>query len=147
MTQDLATKLSSRVARLWNAYGPTEATVWATLKEIDPNGPITIGKKISNYELLVLNKKLQPVPHGMQGDLYIAGPSLANGYLNRPDLTDDRFVFHEDLGCKIYDTGDVARFGPDGDIYYLVVRIIRLRFAGLESNWVKLNLVFNHIQR
>lgn len=110
--------------KLYNEYGPTEASVWCIahrIQEKDANG-VPIGKPIPNTQAYILNRRLQPVPVGVPGELYIAGSGLAKGYLNRPELNAERFIPHpfSDLPQeKMYKTGDLARFAPDGTIEFL----------------------------
>lgn len=110
---------------LWaNAYGPTEATVTATVF-IPPEGwqgkSLPIGKPLLNYTAYILNEKQELVEHGETGELFIGGPSLAEGYLNRPDLTANAFFpdpFSGEPDARMYRTGDLARWKDDGNIDY-----------------------------
>lgn len=112
-------------AELYNGYGPTEAsvgvTVWACKREGDlPIVPI--GRPIGNTQIYLLDAHLRPVPVGVPGELHIGGVSLARGYLNRPKLTGESFIpnpFSEEPGARLYKTGDLARYLPDGDIGFL----------------------------
>jgi amino acid adenylation domain-containing protein len=115
--------------RLLNAYGPTEATVCASMHECEASetlapptlGP-SIGKPIANTRLYVLDSRGQPTLIGAVGELYIAGVQLARGYLNRPDLTAERFLpdpFATQPGERMYRTGDLARWRPDGNLDFL----------------------------
>ncbi len=125
----LASELLPKVASLWNMYGPTEATVWATVREVtvaDLTGAaqraLPIGKPIANTQTYILDPNLQPVPIGIKGELYIGGVQLAKGYLNRPDLTAEKFIAHpfsDQPGARLYRTGDLARYLPNGDIEYI----------------------------
>ena len=129
LSPQLATQMLDRVASVWNMYGPTEATVWATTYELnsqtllDPNkSAILIGKPIGNTETYILDQHLQPVPIGVRGELYIGGVCLARGYLHREDLTNERFIphpFSDESNTRIYRTGDVAKYLPSGDIEYI----------------------------
>jgi amino acid adenylation domain-containing protein len=111
----------------FNAYGPTEASVCATIAKCsDQDEKITIGRAIANVEIYILDKYLQPVPVGVPGELHIGGIGLARGYLNRPELTAERFISHpfhnpksKIQNPKLYKTGDLARYLPDGNIEYL----------------------------
>jgi amino acid adenylation domain-containing protein len=110
-------------ARLVNAYGPTEATITATLAEAgtEPE-PVTIGRPLPGRAVYILDDGGRPVPAGVPGELYIGGPLLARGYLNQPTLTRERFVpdpFGGRPGGRLYRTGDVVRWRPDGRIEYV----------------------------
>ena len=119
---DLIAKWSSG-RRFFNAYGPTESTVCATIAECtDSSEPPPIGRPIANTQVYILDAQLQLVPIGVPGELYIGGAGLARGYLNRPELTSDRFIpnpFSNELGSRLYKTGDLARYLPDGNIEFL----------------------------
>ncbi|HVB55147.1 MAG TPA: amino acid adenylation domain-containing protein [Candidatus Acidoferrales bacterium] len=118
-----------RSIRLINAYGPTETTITATAFEIIPRPRenstfqrIPIGRPIVNRETYILNKYGNPVPVGVAGELYIGGACLARGYLNRADLTAETFIpnpFSRGPGARLYKTGDLARYLPDGNIEFL----------------------------
>ncbi|MEH2129243.1 MAG: amino acid adenylation domain-containing protein, partial [Nostoc sp.] len=111
----------------FNAYGPTEASVCATIAKCTPNEQkVSIGRPIANAQIYLLDQNLQPVPVGVAGELHIGGVSLARGYLNRRDLTQEKFIpnpFDKSLVkghlSKLYKTGDLARYLPDGNIEYL----------------------------
>ncbi|HET8843079.1 MAG TPA: non-ribosomal peptide synthetase, partial [Ktedonobacteraceae bacterium] len=109
--------------RFFNAYGPTEATVCATLEQcIDTTRKPSIGHPIDNTQVYILDPLLKPVPTGVAGELYIGGASLAYGYLNRPDLTAERFVPHpftKQEGMRLYSTGDRGRYRSDETIEFL----------------------------
>ena len=109
-----------------NNYGPTEATVVATYGRIYPTANVeslpSIGRPIANTQIYLLDEHLRQVPIGEVGELYIGGKGLAQGYLNRPELTAERFILHpfsEQPGERLYKTGDLARFLPDGQIAFL----------------------------
>jgi len=106
----------------YNAYGPTESTVWATVAKLDSESLITIGKPISNTTIYILDSHLKPVPIGVPGELYIGGDGLAKGYLNQPKLTAEKFIpnpFSDDKSARLYKSGDLARYLPDGNIEFL----------------------------
>ncbi|HWW75721.1 MAG TPA: amino acid adenylation domain-containing protein, partial [Pyrinomonadaceae bacterium] len=109
--------------RFFNAYGPSEATVWASVAECrDATRKPDIGRPIDNVQLYVLDGHLRPVPVGVAGELHIGGAGLARGYLRRPGLTAERFVpdpFGAEPGARLYKTGDRARFLPGGRIDFL----------------------------
>ena len=110
---------------LHNLYGPTEAAVDVSYWKCDPqsqNNVVPIGRPISNTTLYILDDKGQPVPIGESGELHIGGVQLARGYLNRPELTAEKFIpdpFADDHSARLYKTGDLCRFLPDGNIEYL----------------------------
>jgi len=112
-------------AELHNLYGPTEAAVDVTYWACRPNSRqpvVPIGRPIANTQIYILDAELQPVPIGVAGELHIGGVGLAREYLNRPDLTAQKFVadaFSQQPGARLYKTGDLARFLADGNIEYL----------------------------
>ncbi|TBR56740.1 non-ribosomal peptide synthetase [Westiellopsis prolifica IICB1] len=114
--------------RWLNAYGPTEATIGATIYEpVDvledlQTTSVPIGRPIDNTQIYLLDKHLNPTPIGIPGELYISGLGLARGYLNRLDLTAEKFIpnpFEKAGGDRLYKTGDLARYLPNGNIEYL----------------------------
>ena len=109
---------------LINHYGPTENTVITTAAVVHPGTDVapSIGRPISNNSLYILDNNLQPLPIGVPGEIYIGGSSLARGYRNRPAMTAERFVPNpfDPLGStRLYKTGDLARFRPDGEVEFL----------------------------
>lgn len=112
---------------LVNNYGPTECTVVATSGTVDPDGKPTgalpsIGRAIANTEIHILDERRERVPDGTPGEIYIGGAGLARGYHNRPDLTADKFVanpFSADPRAKLFKSGDLGRFLPDGQVEFL----------------------------
>jgi amino acid adenylation domain-containing protein len=131
--------------RFINAYGPTEATVCATLAEWDGTGvgPAPIGRPIANTQVYVLDRTMQPVPPGVPGELWIGGDSLARGYWNRPDMTAAHFVtdsFSRRPSARLYRTGDLVRWRCDGTLAFLgrldqqvKVRGCRIELGEIES--------------
>ena len=115
--------------RLLNAYGPTETTITATAFEIAPrpgenamDRRVPIGRPLANRAIYILDRHGNPVPIGIPGELYVGGASVARGYLNQPELTAERFLpdpFSAEPGARMYKTGDVARYLPDGNIEFL----------------------------
>ncbi len=117
-------------SRFINAYGPSETTITASSYEValDPAAidglqRVPIGRPLAATQFYILDQALQPVPIGVSGELYIGGDGLARGYHNRPDLTASRFIPHpfsgEVTGARLYQTGDLARYLPDGNVELL----------------------------
>ncbi len=112
---------STGVKRIYNMYGPTETTIWSTMEQVGgASEPITIGRPIANTSLFVLDGFRQLVPAGVPGELYIGGDGVTPGYWNRPELTADRFVrLSFPKGERVYRTGDLVKYLPDGRVEYL----------------------------
>ena len=132
--ESLVERWSRPGRQMFNTYGPTEATVSASLARLQPGQPVTIGTPLPNYGLLVIdaNADAQPAPGGLAlrllprgeiGELCITGPGLADGYLGRPDLTADKFLANPwssgQHDARLYRTGDLARIGADGEVVCL----------------------------
>ncbi|MER6036911.1 amino acid adenylation domain-containing protein [Streptomyces sp. NPDC001835] len=117
---ELAERLAPRVGALYNMYGPTETTIWSTVDRVLPGEAATIGRPIGNTRCHVLDERGVPVPPGIPGELYLSGDGTADGYLNRPELTAERFVTVPGGGTgRAYRTGDLVRHLPDGRLEYL----------------------------
>lgn len=126
-------------ARFFNEYGPTETVVGCVVQRVTKNelaSRVPIGRPIDNTAAYVLDEHLEPVPPGMIGGLYIGGPGVARGYINRPGLTAARFIPNPfgELGSRLYDTGDLVRYRADGTLEYLgrADRQIKLRGHRIE---------------
>ncbi|NET57955.1 MAG: amino acid adenylation domain-containing protein, partial [Symploca sp. SIO2E6] len=123
----LPTKLVEQLSQIlpveiYNLYGPTEATVNTTCFKCEQQlaqGSAPLGRPISNMQLYILDRHRQPVPIGVPGELYIGGACLARGYLNRPELTAEKFIPNPFGREKLYKTGDLVRYLPDGNIEFL----------------------------
>ena len=140
LTPGLSSRLLERVPTLWNAYGPTEATVWATVQDIDKalaqsyegKASVPIGNALTNMATLILDNHQAPVPEGAAGELYIAGAGVARGYLDDPLLTAERFpsirisASHSE---RCYRTGDIVR-REDGRLVFLHRRDQQIKFHG-----------------
>jgi amino acid adenylation domain-containing protein len=108
-------------ARLWNMYGPTETTVWSSVTEVKSGAKrMTIGPPMANTRFYVLDERLQPVPPGVSGELFIGGWGVARGYFNRPELTTEKFLKDPFIPSeRMYRTGDEVRQVPDGRIEFI----------------------------
>ncbi|MCP5207228.1 MAG: amino acid adenylation domain-containing protein [Hahellaceae bacterium] len=141
---------SAELAKKWsegrqffNAYGPTETTIWATIAQVDGSEAPPIGKPIPNTQTYILDAHLNPQPIGIPGELHIGGVGLARGYLNRPDLTAEKFIanpFSKDSASRLYKTGDLCRYREDGNIEFLgridhqvKIRGFRVELGEIES--------------
>lgn len=117
----LADQLLARGGSLWHMYGPTETTVWSSVLELEPgHGPVPIGGPLANTSFYILDSHRRPVPVGVQGELHIGGDGVASGYLNRPELSAERFI--EDpfrSSEKLYRTGDLMRWREPGTLEFL----------------------------
>lgn len=143
LTGDLAKDILPTCGELWNLYGPTETTVYSLATRIYNSDTITIGKPIGNTDIFIVNEKLQLSPIGVTGELLIGGMGLAREYLRRPDLTEDRFIsnpYSEDPQSRLYRTGDVCRWKPDGTVECLgrmdnqvKIRGYRIELGDIES--------------
>lgn len=117
---ELARDLRARVGgRISNMYGPTETTIWSTTADVS-DGPISLGAPLANQEIFILDRRQQPVPDGVPGELVIGGGGVTRGYFNRSELTTERFVPHPlRAGERVYRTGDLARFRTDGSLEFM----------------------------
>jgi amino acid adenylation domain-containing protein len=123
LPRDLADQLLKRSSSVWNMYGPTETTIWSATSPVQPGtGPVTIGPPIANTTFYVLDEKARPLPLGVPGELHIGGEGLARGYWNRPQLMAEKFIpdaFSGDARDRLYKTGDLVRYRPDGTLEFL----------------------------
>jgi amino acid adenylation domain-containing protein len=143
LAPDLATALLERTGQLWNMYGPTETTVWSTCWRVQsPEKGIWIGKPIANTQVWVLDERGRPCPIGVPGEIYIAGDGVALGYLERPELTAERFVPDPFAGggARMYRTGDLGRWRYDGVLeclgrtdFQVKVRGYRIELGEIEA--------------
>ena len=121
--QELCNRLLEAEPSLFNFYGPTETTVWSTMQQFCSAGElVTVGRPIANTRIYLLDRNRQLVPVGVPGEIYIAGDGVTRGYLRQPDLTEAKFLrdpFAADALAKMYKTGDLGRYLPDGRIEFL----------------------------
>ena len=148
LTSDLASRLLQCGSELWNMYGPTETTVWSTIKKItSPDMPILIGKPIANTQIYLLDDDCNPLPIGEIGNLYIGGEGVALGYIKRPDLNAERFIQnpfnHDDSSDIIYNTGDLARYMPDGELECLGRSDFQVKINGFRIELGEIEMVLN----
>jgi amino acid adenylation domain-containing protein/non-ribosomal peptide synthase protein (TIGR01720 family) len=127
-------------ARIFNMYGPTETTIWSSVKELTVSNKVTLGRPIANTKLFIKNgNNLQPI--GVPGELFIGGNGLARGYINAPELTAEKFTVDVKFDKeRIYKTGDLARWLPDGEVEFLgrndnqvKIRGFRIELGEIES--------------
>ena len=144
LSRELAEQMLECCAQLWNLYGPTETTIWSTAYRVESgSGPVPIGRPIANTRIYVLDDRLQPVPIGVAGELYVGGAGVARGYWQRPELNTERFLadpFSTVPGARLYKTGDRVRYLPDGNIEYfgrldnqVKLRGFRIELGEIES--------------
>ncbi|HEY1137571.1 MAG TPA: amino acid adenylation domain-containing protein [Xanthomonadaceae bacterium] len=144
LPRELADRLLGCGGELWNVYGPTETTVWSTIDRVRPGtGAVGIGRPIDNTEIYVVDARMQPVPAGVPGELLIGGLGVAQGYLDRPELTSEKFIadaFGTRAGGRLYRTGDLARWRRDGSLdvigridHQVKLRGFRIELGEIES--------------
>lgn len=149
LSKELANKIRSCTdAKLVNIYGPSETTIWSTMQVVDKEYEnVPIGRPIANTTVYVLEDgKISGI--GIAGELCIGGKGLSSGYLNRPELTEEKFVNHAELGEKIYHTGDLAKISTEGELLFLgrideqvKVRGHRIELGEIESTIRKTGMV------
>lgn len=145
--EDLREKLPS--CHFSNAYGPTETTIqvltWTCKEKLKPLPTIPLGKPIANTQVYVLDASLNQIPVGLIGELFIGGVGLARGYINKPGLTAEKFIanpFSKIPGERLYKTGDLARYLPDGNIEFLgrIDDQVKIRGSRVELGEIELAL-------
>jgi amino acid adenylation domain-containing protein len=132
-----------------NLYGPTEAAVDVTFWQCqrqDSRRMVPIGRAIANTQMYVLDSSLHPCPIGVPGELHIGGVQLARGYHNRPDLTQEKFIphpFSDEPGARLYKTGDLARYAPDGTLEYLGRLDFQVKIRGFRIELGEIEVVLD----
>ena len=149
LTADLAGQLLPRCGELWNMYGPTETTIWSSTERIASADHISLGSPVANTQFHVLDDNQKPASQGMSGELWIGGTGLARGYLERPELTAERFIVDptsQDPDARLYRTGDEVRYRSDGSLEFLgrldqQVKLhgFRIELGEIESEIAKIN--------
>jgi natural product biosynthesis luciferase-like monooxygenase protein len=144
----LAEELTSLVGvEVLNMYGPTETTIWSATHVVDDEpGAVPIGRPIANTQLYVVDENLMPVPVGIAGELLIGGDGVVRGYLDRPELTAERFVanpFDPDISPRLYRSGDLVRYRPDGMLEFLgrIDHQVKIRGHRIELGEIEAMLV------
>jgi len=144
LPRELANRLLDGGNALWNLYGPTETTIWSSCARVTAgNGPITVGRPIANTQFYVLDRHDQPVAQGVPGQLHIGGEGVARGYYKRQDLTDERFLANPFEPGRMYRSGDLARWLPDGQLQVLgrIDHQIKLRGFRIELGEIEAALL------
>ena len=140
---DLAQKLAASCGKTWNVYGPTETTIWSTMAHVGSNPRvISIGRPIQNTSIYIVDEFDALVPDGVEGEILIAGEGVAQGYLNKPGLTERRFgVDPFNREQRVYRTGDIGRWLPNGELEHrgrsdgqLKLRGFRIEAGDVENN-------------
>ncbi|MGY6520979.1 MAG: non-ribosomal peptide synthetase [Mongoliitalea sp.] len=149
---DLASFLFKNSSSLWNMYGPTETTIWSTIKEVKNAKSITVGQPIGNTQIYILSSRGNMVPLGSTGEICIGGLGVGKGYLNREALTKEKFLLHPanpSLGM-IYKTGDIGRINLNGELEcfgrmddQVKIRGFRIELGEIESVLTNLQYVSN----
>jgi amino acid adenylation domain-containing protein len=134
LSPESAARLLERATSVWNLYGPTEISVWSNIHEVQPgDDPVPIGRPIGNMRVYILDAHGQVVPVGVTGELYIGGVGVTRGYLNRPELTNERFLpdpFSPIPDARMYRTGDLCRYRADGNIEYIGRTDFQIKIRG-----------------
>ncbi|MDM9583638.1 amino acid adenylation domain-containing protein [Nostoc sp. GT001] len=138
---------------IFNHYGPTEATVGVTTFAVEnqqiSTQTVPLGRPLANTQIYLLDEQLQPVPIGVAGELYIGGAGLARGYLNQSDITAEKFIPNPfaKTGSRLYKSGDMARYLPDGNIEFIgrVDRQVKIRGFRIELGEIE-NVLCQHLQ-
>ncbi|MBR3589160.1 MAG: amino acid adenylation domain-containing protein, partial [Clostridia bacterium] len=118
-------------AEIYNFYGPTEATVWVSYAKVENAEDITVGRPMANTQIYIVDKYMKPVPIGVTGELCIAGDNVGQGYLNRPELTAEKFIDNPFGEGKLYKTGDLAYWREDGNIIFVGRNDFQVKIRGL----------------
>ncbi|WP_414574294.1 non-ribosomal peptide synthetase, partial [Nostoc sp. CCY 9925] len=147
LSASLAQELLAYPVELFNLYGPTETTIWSSIHQVkETSGNIAIGPSFANTQFYILDSHLQPVPIGVPGELHIGGVGVARGYFNRPELTVEKFIpnpFSTEPGTRLYKTGDLTRYLPDGTIEFLGRTDYQVKLRGFRIELREIEMVLN----
>ncbi len=134
---------------LYNLYGPTEATIWSTYSIVTPQDTKkepSIGKPVKNVQLYVLDEDMKPCPIGVKGEIYIGGRGVGRGYLRRPDLNNDSFIYNpfvDEEGGRLYKTGDIGYYQSDHNIAFVGRKDYQVKIRGFRVELEEIETVFN----
>lgn len=146
LPMDLATRILERASSLWNVYGPTETTIWSTIKQIThQDTSISIGRPIDNTYIYILDKFQNQLATGAAGEIHIGGEGVAKGYLDQPIMNYEKFVddpFDDTPGAMMYCTGDLGTYTPNGELIYLsrVDAQVKIRGYRIETGEIEFHL-------
>jgi amino acid adenylation domain-containing protein len=154
LSRDLAGRLLQLCGEVWNGYAPTETTIYSLVKKVLPEnttgeGYVELGRPLDNTVLYVLNTKKMPVPIGVPGELYIGGEGVAVGYVNLPEMTAERFIqdpFGNDPAKKVYKTGDLVQYQPDGTVAFLNRIDFQVKIRGFRIELGEIESVLSQVQ-
>ena len=143
----LAEKLLDCNQELWNMYGPTEATIWSSIKKIEcPEDASNVGKPINNTSMYIMDHFHNPLPIGSQGAIYIGGTGLAKGYFHKEGLTKEKFTKHPfGKRGKIYETGDIGKWNEKGEIIFLGRNDNQVKIRGFRIELGEIETQLNQI--
>lgn len=150
LDRNTAAAIVGRGMTLYNAYGPTEATIWSTLKRVDDANQVTIGKPLSNTRTYVLDRYMQPVPFNVEGELFIGGNSIADGYLGKSQETASLFItdpFSTDSTGRLYRTADIVKQQANGELQFIGRNDHQVKFRGfrIELTEIDTALLTTHL--
>jgi amino acid adenylation domain-containing protein len=145
LAKDLAAKLIERSSEVWNLYGPTETTIYSVIKHVTDAEDVTIGWPIDNTQIYIVDEAMNDLTNGEIGEILIGGDGVSWGYLNREELTAEKFIdnpFSNIPGDKIYRTGDLGKLRPDGEVVCLgrIDHQVKVRGYRIELGEIEFNL-------
>ena len=149
LSPELAGRLLECGREVWNLYGPTETTIWSAVQKVRPGEPVVVGRPIANTQFYVVDHALQALPVGVPGELLIGGDGLAIDYLNRPDLTAEKFIpnpFDPSRSQRLYRTGDLCRHRSDGTLEFLGRSDHQVKIRGFRVELGEIEAAINSYQ-